>query len=530
MISQPKRVAAYCRTSGEGQRHNTSIPNQKDKIQKFCEQQGWTIVAWYVDECISGSKIDGREQFQLMIKDAMEGKFDVVVPYAIDRFGRDEVDSKTTAKFLKFELGIPTVESQGKYDNRDYRKGLGNSVHQAVAEYERLTILERTHNGRMRKAMEGKPWTREGRWPIGRSWDATEQRWYVNDTGKMILELLERFVAGEAMKDLCRQYGIKNQTKISKWVHHGQLCGQYRAHFVAEELDRDEYVDVPNMPEVVPQNLLDKVKARLAHNRTFNRKDAAPRYRLSGFVRCARCGCALTGTIGKYRHPKKGCKNDGMTLGGGKFEATVLDHLYGSFLDQPAFEKAVERRIPSDKDRQRCETSLDKLTASRQRCESKLDKLVDAVLAGTLHQKVVERKQTELMAEIEKIDRDIEQLKQRLEHMPARKDLMRRARSARGVLRRLYSKQDWRTLDVGGIHTFLHYLIGDGRGDDGNGILVDRGEANWRITFRGRLDTLADEALEMDRKVKPLPVNRSREKGPTYILWSDELEMARKAA
>src|SRR5262245_27550814 len=132
------RAVGYCRTSGEGQRDNTSIPIQREAIEKFCRGNGWTFIRHYVDECKSGAKVDGRDEFKRMLADAAEGAFDVVVPYREARLSRDGVDMVTTAKFLKATYGINVVDAAGQFDNRDHRNTLRNFVHAGVSEHERL--------------------------------------------------------------------------------------------------------------------------------------------------------------------------------------------------------------------------------------------------------------------------------------------------------------------------------------------------------------------------------------------------------
>jgi len=154
----PLRAAGYCRTSGEGQRDNTSIPRQRKAIEQFCQQMGWTFVAHYVDEAKSGSKVDGRDAFGRMMADATKGKFDIVVPFDVTRFARDGVDIVGNAKALKAKLGIYVVDAKGQFDNRDHRNALRNFVHAGVSEHERLSIMERTIGGRVRRAEEGLPW------------------------------------------------------------------------------------------------------------------------------------------------------------------------------------------------------------------------------------------------------------------------------------------------------------------------------------------------------------------------------------
>ena len=59
--SDKKRAVGYCRTSGEGQRDNTSIPTQKNAIEEYCRRTGWRFIAHYVDESKSGAKIAGPQ-------------------------------------------------------------------------------------------------------------------------------------------------------------------------------------------------------------------------------------------------------------------------------------------------------------------------------------------------------------------------------------------------------------------------------------------------------------------------------------
>src|ERR1051325_10845782 len=98
--SKPLRAVSYCRTSGEKQRDNTSIPVQRQCIEDFCRRNEWKLTKHYVDESKSGSKIEGREDFQRMLKDAALEQFDLVVVYDADRFARDGVDILGQAKFL----------------------------------------------------------------------------------------------------------------------------------------------------------------------------------------------------------------------------------------------------------------------------------------------------------------------------------------------------------------------------------------------------------------------------------------------
>jgi site-specific DNA recombinase len=112
-MAKQLRAVGYCRTSGEAQRDNTSIPNQKQSIESFASFQKWKVLKHYVDECKSGSKIAGRHDFQKMMRDAAAGKFDILVVYDITRFGRDGFDILDSARTLRRDFGVDVVATRG---------------------------------------------------------------------------------------------------------------------------------------------------------------------------------------------------------------------------------------------------------------------------------------------------------------------------------------------------------------------------------------------------------------------------------
>ena len=119
----PKRAVGYSRTSGEGQRDNTSIPEQQDQIGAYCEREGYELVRHYADECKTGKQIAGRDGFQSLMKDAAAGKCDVVVVYSIDRFGRDRGDPEKHRDLNGVDVQIARL-SRGKGDGHFARGAL----------------------------------------------------------------------------------------------------------------------------------------------------------------------------------------------------------------------------------------------------------------------------------------------------------------------------------------------------------------------------------------------------------------------
>lgn len=84
-----KRAALYLRVSTGGQ----TVENQGRDLEAAAAQRGWTVVATYTDDGISGTKgRDKRPGLDRMLKDAVRGKFDVAMCWAVDRMGRSLID------------------------------------------------------------------------------------------------------------------------------------------------------------------------------------------------------------------------------------------------------------------------------------------------------------------------------------------------------------------------------------------------------------------------------------------------------
>lgn len=93
------RAAAYARFSSDNQR-DESIDAQLRAINKFAQDNGYEIVAEYIDRAKTGTN-DRREDFQRMIADSASGDFEAVIVHKLDRFARSRYDSAFYKRTLK---------------------------------------------------------------------------------------------------------------------------------------------------------------------------------------------------------------------------------------------------------------------------------------------------------------------------------------------------------------------------------------------------------------------------------------------
>ena len=104
----PLRVTYYARVSSESDEQLNSLGNQISYYNELIKRnRNWTFVPGYIDEGLSGISTKKRENFNRMIEDAAEDKFDLVITKEISRFARNTLDSiQYTRQLLSYGVGV----------------------------------------------------------------------------------------------------------------------------------------------------------------------------------------------------------------------------------------------------------------------------------------------------------------------------------------------------------------------------------------------------------------------------------------
>lgn len=147
-----------------------------------------------ITETISGSmSIEQRKGFARLV-DKME-RGDVLVVTKLDRLGRDAIDVSTTvAKLEKMGIRIHCL-ALGGVDLTSSAGKLTMGVINAVAQFERDLLIERTQSGLARARAQGKP--------IGRPTALTSEQQS---------QVRERIAQGETVSAIARDLGTSRQT------------------------------------------------------------------------------------------------------------------------------------------------------------------------------------------------------------------------------------------------------------------------------------------------------------------------------
>lgn len=151
-----RKVAAYARVSTDSDEQFSSYEAQIDYYTRFIKQRDdWVFVDMYSDEGISGVQTKNRTGFNQMIKDALDGKIDLIVTKSVSRFARNTVDSLVTIRKLK-EHGVEVFFEKENIWTLDSSGELLLTIMSSVAQEESRSISENVTWGQRKRFADGK--------------------------------------------------------------------------------------------------------------------------------------------------------------------------------------------------------------------------------------------------------------------------------------------------------------------------------------------------------------------------------------
>ena len=178
------RTCAYARVSTAGQEPENQIMEIK--------AAGFSVEPhWIVSETVSGSTAVARRKGFSRLLDKME-KGDVLIVTKLDRLGRDAIDvSSTVAALEKAGIRVHCLALGGV----DLTSSAGKMTINAVAQFERDLLVERTQSGLARAKAAGKPLGQPSTLSAGQQG-----------------QVKEKIRNGETISSIARQFGTSRQT------------------------------------------------------------------------------------------------------------------------------------------------------------------------------------------------------------------------------------------------------------------------------------------------------------------------------
>jgi site-specific DNA recombinase len=223
MTTAPKlasiRAATYARYSSDQQRAS-SIVDQRRNCQRRAEAEGWSIVAQFADEAISGSD-NRRPEYLKMQQAAARKEFDVLIVDDLSRLTRDSVEQETTLRRLEFQ-GIRIIATADGYDSQSKSRKIQRGFKGLMNEMFLDDLRAKVHRGLEGQAIKG-------RWCGGRPYgyrlkaitDPSRLDAYGNPAkigttlaidpaqAAIVRQIFERFAAGDSCTSIARALNVR---------------------------------------------------------------------------------------------------------------------------------------------------------------------------------------------------------------------------------------------------------------------------------------------------------------------------------
>lgn len=148
-----KRVYCLYRVSTLGQVEKDDIPMQRQCCREFAAQQGWEIISEKSEKGVSGFKVSAknRNAIQELQKDALAGKFDILLVFMFDRLGRRDDETPFVVEwFVNHGIEVWSVK-EGPQRFESHVDKLTNYIRywQASGESVKTSIRTKTRLGQI---------------------------------------------------------------------------------------------------------------------------------------------------------------------------------------------------------------------------------------------------------------------------------------------------------------------------------------------------------------------------------------------
>ncbi len=298
------RAVAYVRESTEEQGEGFSPDAQREGIRRFAPENNLELIGEYCDFHSGWRKSEARPEFQRLMADAAEGKFDVVLVFHTSRFARNQVQARRYKQLLRERLGIRVVsvtQPMGE-DHTDPSAFLAESIHEMFDEYYSVSLSFWTRSGLKEKARQGHL---VGTLPWGYTRDLTSKL-AVHDPERapLVLEMFTRYATGRESDRTIAAWLNATGARTARDHPFGKdtvremLCNTAYAGYVSGLRDKSRSIRGLHEP-IVSEELFDRVQeVRGWRTRVVKPGPPSDEYLLRKLLHCERCGARMHGTRG----------------------------------------------------------------------------------------------------------------------------------------------------------------------------------------------------------------------------------------
>ncbi len=390
-----KYAVIYARYSSERQ-NDQSIEGQLRICNKYAEDNGLTIVDTYIDRAMTGTN-DQRAAFQQMLTDCERTVlWDIVLVYAIDRFGRNSIEIAVNKQRLKKHNKTLISATQRTSENIDGSKNLDGilleNMYIGLAEYYSAELSQKVKRGIFENHQKGL--YHGGTLPYG--YYTVDRKIHVDEEkADIVRSIFQQYAEGRGGNE------IMDDLKIKGVLHRGR---NFSTSTFYAMLRNKKYIGITECsdgvytnlcPAIVPKPLFDEVQRRLALNKVGGNSVRAE-FLLKGKCLCGQCGRTYQGESGTsrngtvkfyYKCVKRKLENacDATIFQKDYLEKFVTDRTLLVFGNQENIERIADTVLQINKKRLHDKSLKKVLLEQREQSQKSLDNILKAIEAGILN-------------------------------------------------------------------------------------------------------------------------------------------------
>lgn len=354
------RAALYARVSTLQQSDKDSIPAQVDALTKYANDHGYEIQDTYVDDGVSGTLLDERDELQRLLENVKRGEVDIILICKLDRWFRSVKHYMNVQDILE-KYGVPWRTIWESYETETPIGRFQITQMLAFGELEAGNTAIRINH-----VFDYKKQNREvlsGKVPYG--YMIVNKHMVANpETVDRARDVFDTYIATGSICETLRRI---QPYEVAKTQRSLKLMLQNRK-YIGEAFGIENYHEA-----IIDRDTFDLVQEMLSKNQRKARKFE---YIFTGMTWCSDCGRKMTGTTDEY-HAKKirykvyrcmfhyrtipSCSN-ARTLNEAKLEKYLVENIKnlafaeineGKDKERPDYEKQIEsleRKIERLKD------------------------------------------------------------------------------------------------------------------------------------------------------------------------------------
>lgn len=389
-----KTAVIYARYSSASQTEQ-SIEGQLHVCNQYAKVNDLIVVDTYIDRATTGTN-DNRAAFQQMLRDSESATWEVVLVYAIDRFGRNSIEVAMNKQRLKNNKKVLISATQRMSDNLDGTKNLDGilleNVYIGIAEYYSAELSQKILRGLRESRRKGQ--FCGGKVPYG--YYVKDKKLHVDEEKAEIVKFIfSQYSAGVYVpKIICKL----NEKGV---LHNGK---PFLPNAIYAILRNERYVGIARIhseiydniyPQIISQELYEQVKRKLSKNKLGSRSVKAE-YLLRYKIKCGYCGKPISAECGKTRNGNviryykctgrkkchNGCKKRPVRKDA--LEQLVLSSVISAMKDENVLNALVQGVLKAQAKNNAARTALKLLEKERKQVQTALDNILKAIERGIM--------------------------------------------------------------------------------------------------------------------------------------------------